>query len=189
MTSSQDDAAAAARLDFLKAAARHLHAESPSSSAHLLLSHNQLLLERSKPLSVTQHREFCAACGSIRLPDWPKKPFTEGSRAEARRRKAGVQRQREKQGRSGTAYKCMRCGRSKVLLDKRNARAIQEKPITAESAAETSSDNKPTVAEPTNASSKKRAKARKQQGLLAALQTKKNTKPSSSLDLLDFLQP
>ncbi|KAI5290005.1 hypothetical protein KEM54_002676 [Ascosphaera aggregata] len=166
MSSVRDvEVATAARLQFLKSAARHIHPHSPSTSSHLLLTHHHILLEKMKPVAIAQLKEYCSACGSLRMPDCPKTPYKEKPNMKRRRRKQ--QRRHsvesstiEQSTRSGTSYECQ-----------------------------------PSE----NAGSKQRAKARKQQGLLASLQAKKAQQQSSSssaasstslsMNLLDFLQP
>ncbi|KAI5303722.1 hypothetical protein KEM56_007254 [Ascosphaera pollenicola] len=168
----EDEVATSARLAFLKTAARALHSSSLSTSSHLLQTHRQLLLDKAKPIPIAQHKEYCGACGSLRMPDWPKTPYKEEPNLKRRRR-----RQRLKHASAP---------RKKILIDRRPpARPTQTQASTVEKGSTAQQQQHPSD----NAGSKKRAKARKQQGLLASLQAKKTQQQSSSLDLLDFLQP
>ncbi|KZZ87357.1 hypothetical protein AAP_05738 [Ascosphaera apis ARSEF 7405] len=199
----EDEIATSMRLAFLKQAAHHLHGSSLSTSSHLLQTHHQLLLDKGKFIPVAQHKEYCAACGSLRMSDWPKTLFKEEPNAKRRRRR---QRQKQKQQshttgttlteqptRSGTVYDCLRCHRKKILIDRRPpARpvSVQANLAASEKGPGSAAGQQQQQQHPSdNAGSKKRAKARKQQGLLASLQAKKTQQQSSSLDLLDFLQP
>ncbi|KAI5294703.1 hypothetical protein KEM52_003399 [Ascosphaera acerosa] len=179
---AQEDATAL-QLDFLRRAAQHLRATDAATSAHLLLRHTQLQLGRGKPVPAAQHRDFCAACGCWRTPG-AERAYVETP--SERRRKAGKTGQ---PGRTGTVLTCGRCRRDKVLLSKRAAAAVAPP-------SEADTDTPPPPPAPAgkqatgNTTSKKRAKARKQAGLLATLQARKAQQQSApaSLDILDFLQ-
>ncbi|OJD22828.1 hypothetical protein ACJ73_05823 [Blastomyces percursus] len=197
-----------AQLKYLKYSAHYLAAQTPSTSSHLLSVHNQLLRDESKRLSTAQHRELCGACGSIRSSDSSKTIAVKHN---------GVLKRRKKQVSSVESspfviYRCLRCQRQKFLSSQSNIKPpTSRKPhLTAiiASTTQTSSqsgkvDSRPRETESAanttlqksteNVSSKKRAKARKQQGLMAALAAGKQraqsqTSPSGSLDLLDFLK-
>lgn len=194
-----------ARLDFLTSAAQALYSDSPSTSSYLLASHNQLLNEQGKTLTASHEREICPACGTLRSPGWTSNVSTQTKKSNTgiALRKKGV----VGPPRSGVVYKCSRCHRYVTQsLQKPPALRIQSNkapssssivPVSATPSA--TPQPQPKVAEMANAkkpsdnaSSKKRAKARKNQGLLATLaaskQQPRSQTPSNSLDLLDFLQ-
>ncbi|TPX23187.1 hypothetical protein DIZ76_012513 [Coccidioides immitis] len=198
----------AARLEFLKKSALMLVSDSPSTSAHLLAAHNCVLYELSKPMSFSQKREYCPSCGSICLP---ATTCTVSTRARAPKgaRRGRMPPTNDKE--SCAVYNCLRCHRQtvqpfkkakpnrpggRIAADTSALNSLQPTSQTETSAPElnvaaTLSSAK-MKSSSDNASSKKRAKARKQQGLLAALAASKQTSqpsPSTSLDLLDFLQP
>ncbi|PGH03462.1 hypothetical protein GX51_04036 [Blastomyces parvus] len=196
-----------AQLKYLKYSAQHLASQSPSTSTHLLSVHNQLLRDELKPLSAAQHRELCGACGSIR---------TSGSSKTITVKRSSVPKRRKKQASLAESaplviYRCLRCQRQKFLSSQSNIKHSTSRklhPTTIASTTQTFSqsikvDSQTAGPEPTanttlqksteNLSSKKRAKARKQQGLMAALAAGKQrappqTSPSGSLGLLDFLK-
>ncbi|KKZ62321.1 hypothetical protein EMCG_00395 [[Emmonsia] crescens] len=194
------------QLKFLKNSAHYLAAHSPSTSSHLLSVRNQLLRDESKRLSVAQHRELCGGCGSIRASD-SSKTITIKHNHVIKRRKGGRVASKEA---SSTEYppviiyRCLRCHRRKFLsLQSTMKHSQPRKPhlATIASTAQTPSqsaqvqgtESTTTLQKSTeNLSSKKRAKARKQQGLMAALAAGKQRVQSqtspSSLDLLDFLK-
>src|SRR5437870_3762789 len=77
------------RLRFLKHSAQFMGVLSPSTSAHLLTVHNQIFVEESKTLSPSQQREFCAGCGSIRIPGRTTNIYARTKRAKRRRSNCG----------------------------------------------------------------------------------------------------
>lgn len=187
------------QLAFLKDSAHSLLSQSPSTAAHLLAVHNQILHHQLKPLNQRQKDAFCGACGTIRNPESTRTFQIQ------KKRTSGPSSKEISDGRA-TVYKCLRCGRRTVkpLLrdpirsniptsspETTSTPAFQPSSSTAEAPArsqrgpETAEQAKPgKTAE--NASSKKRAKARKQGGLQALLASKQQSQ--SSLDLFDFLQ-
>ncbi|CAL5873165.1 uncharacterized protein PFLUO_LOCUS7434 [Penicillium psychrofluorescens] len=178
---------------FLTDAAESLSLSSPSTAAYLLATHTQILFQESKPLTSRQREHYCGACGSIRQAQWTKK--TEIPPRKTVALSGGA-----------TVYQCLRCHRRTVNPRKKAApakaipRAVAATaapslqvatPIGASSpqtsqATSDSADTQPSNAAD-NVSSKKRAKARKHGGLQALLASKQRSQPSSSLDLLDFL--
>lgn len=181
------------QLNFLKDSASSLNISSPSTAAHLLAGHNHILHNDFKSLN-QRHQEYCCgACGTIRSPETSKT----------------IQIRKKKLKRTGvstdgaTIYKCLRCHRRTVKpVRKEPVRSkVPAKPTTTveESISTTATSTDKTVSEQSasepasktaeNASSKKRAKARKQGGLQALLASKQQSQSaSSSLDLFDFLQ-
>jgi RNase P subunit RPR2 len=190
------------QLTFLKDSAHSLASQSPSTAAHLLAVHNQILHHQFKPLNQRQKDAFCGACGSIRSPQ---------STESIQIHKKGASGSSSKNNTSGgaTVYKCRRCGRRTVNPLRRepirsnipNSTAqTSSAPAVQSSASTTDAPAPPTLPQPgpqaaeqskpgktaENAGSKKRAKTRKQGGLQALLASKQQSQPS--LDLFDFLQ-
>ena len=181
---------------FLSEAAALLNSDSPSTSAHLLAVQTRVLHADSKPLNARQQRHHCAACGRIRHSQAPSITVRPSKKAVA-------------QGLTGaTVYQCDGC-RRRAVLPRRNKRvttksargsvptlpASTSTPASVSTSASASplppadlaQDSTPAQSKSTdNASSKKRAKARKQGGLQALLASKQQAQPS--LDLFDFLQ-
>ncbi|EGE07998.1 hypothetical protein TMEN_8988 [Trichophyton mentagrophytes] len=207
---------ASARLDFLKASARLLSQQSPSTSAHLMTIHNSILLQdKSSHLPIKDQMESCPSCGSVRIPGVNSRVFTRTQTPPKTAR--SVHKSRPKAPSQDAIkcqsvqkcliYECLRCTHKVVQRLPQPARPIQRKrksPTVTETSPSTSqnipiratkdhaerleSGSATSKTDSENSSSKKRAKMRKQKGLLASLATQKHAKPSSSLDLLDFLQ-
>ncbi|CAI7675967.1 unnamed protein product [Penicillium pancosmium] len=182
------------QLRFLSDAANLLGSSSPSTAAHLLTAHTHILHDESKSLTPRQTKHHCAGCGSLRICK-ASKPTVVKTKQKSRTAIRG----------SATVHKCVRCNQRAVIPRRRSAPRDPSKApsrvstaTAVDSAASTpsisSQQDLPAIAPTTastektveNASSKKRAKARKQGGLQALLAAKKSTQPS--LDLLDFLQ-
>lgn len=183
------------QLNFLKDSASSLSSSSPSTAAHLLAGHNHILHNDFKSLN-QRHQEYCCgACGTIRSPETSKT----------------IQIKKKKSKRTGvstdgtTIYKCLRCHRRTVkpvrkepvrskVLPKPTTTTVEASVSTTASStdktvSEQSASSEPANKTAENASSKKRAKARKQGGLQAMLASKQQSQSaSSSLDLFDFLQ-
>lgn len=190
----------ASQLAFLNDSALSLQSQSPSSAAHLHAVHNQILHLHFKPLNQRQKDASCGACGSIRTP--------QSTKSFQIQKKAPSGSSSKNTSAGATGYKCLRCGRRTVTPLRREPIRSQTPKATAEASSapasqpststseaptptpqtlaqsQTAEQGKPKTAE--NASSKKRAKARKQGGLQALLASKQQN--SSSLDLFDFLQ-
>ncbi|GAD99032.1 conserved hypothetical protein [Paecilomyces variotii No. 5] len=204
-------AESAPQLNFLRDSAQFLSSQSPSTSAHLLAVHNRVLYEQSRPLNHRQHETFCGACGSLRTPETTKRIEIKEKSVRSKAKKSNVAKPAASHDASQGAvvYKCLRCHKRAVQPIRKQAarRNIQSVPLTTSQPAVSStasSTNKTTPQEATeavtgsdssrttseNASSKKRAKARKQGGLQALLASKQRSQgqTSSSLDLFDFLQ-
>lgn len=175
------------RQNFLNTAAESLSSLSPSTAAHLLAVHSHILHEEAKLLNVRQQAHHCGACGSIRKPKWTKVTKIKPKRTKDLSSASGA-----------IIYKCLRCHR-RTVNPRRKAPAPKQSAAAATAAqgvfAETNSSQAVPSGNATrpskttdNASSKKRAKTRKQSGLQALLASKQRSQPSSSLDLLDFLQ-
>ncbi|KAE8152901.1 hypothetical protein BDV25DRAFT_150365 [Aspergillus avenaceus] len=169
------------RLDYLKNAASSLESLSPSTAAHLMMTHNHIYLDEYKALNQRQQEACCAACGSNRNPEWTKM---------IQRKKKNT---KGKFPNGATIYKCLRCKRRTV----KPSRTESVRPITTSDVSTTDAStlqSEPAVGNnlpnktADNSNSKKRAKARKQGGLQALLASKQQSQSKSSLDLFDFLQ-
>ncbi|KAJ5756699.1 hypothetical protein N7533_006242 [Penicillium manginii] len=184
------------QLRFLSDAANLLGSSSPSTSAHLLTAHTHILHEESKSLNPRQIKHHCAGCGRLRICK-ASKPTVVKPKQKSRTAIRGI----------ATVHKCVGCNQRAVISRKRSAPRAPSKassssrvstPLAMDSTVSTpsisSQQDLPVIVSTTtatekavdNASSKKRAKARKQGGLQALLASKKSTQPS--LNLLDFLQ-
>ncbi|KAL4898128.1 hypothetical protein BDV59DRAFT_166255 [Aspergillus ambiguus] len=181
------------RLNFLRDSASALNRLSPSTAAHLMTVHHGILLDESRSLNARQQELSCGACGSIRNPETTK-TIQVGSKKGKRCGMKGTV------GNGAVVSKCLRCRRRTVKPVRREANRASA-PTKATSTTSSVSSTPSAVAgasageESTatpkasdNASSKKRAKARKQGGLQALLASKKQSTSGSSLDLFDFLQ-
>ncbi|KAL2830543.1 hypothetical protein BDW59DRAFT_18388 [Aspergillus cavernicola] len=181
------------RLNFLKAAASSLSPTSPSTAAYLMSVHNTIFHEEQKPLNQRLHDNFCCACGSPRKGEWTKTALIKKN--NQKRVTSSLAKGLTADG--VTVYKCLRCRRRTVTQSRTPSRASPP-PATVLIADSQSSASTATTALPDqmsasktaeNASSKKRAKARKQGGLQALLASKQSrTDSTQSLDLFDFFQ-
>lgn len=208
-------ATAAVNLPFLQNSARLLSNQSPSTSAHLMNAFHQSLLRQSNSLTVAQRKDACPACGTLRVPGMTCETFTRPKHRQNSMKRA--RQRKQKQVNSNTisttevVFKCMKCHRETIqrLPKPQRLRLPANKtsqatfPTNAPSASQAISvpQADPVVTETSkaksdsdNAGSKKRAKARKQQGLLASLSASKHRpqgqqpQTSPALDLLDFFQ-
>ncbi|GKZ35451.1 cullin-associated NEDD8-dissociated protein 1 [Aspergillus brasiliensis] len=195
----------APRLEFLKGSASALNALSPSTAAYLMTIHNGILRDEFKPLNQRLQETSCGACGSVRSPQWTKTIVIQ--------KKKGKQSNAGRAGKASsdgaTILKCLRCRRRTVKPVRKDAARPALPPKATPTAAAASTPDIQSSAATTpqnesateladqgrvnkaadNASSKKRAKARKQGGLQALMASKQQSRSnSSSLDLFDFLQ-
>ncbi|PYI36798.1 hypothetical protein BP00DRAFT_3747 [Aspergillus indologenus CBS 114.80] len=187
----------APRLEYLKSSASFLEAASPSTAAHLMSVHNNIIRDEFKPLN-QRHQEFaCGACGSLR-----NSKSTRTIQVSKRRKKlAGLSAE------GATVLICRRCRRRTVKPSRKesirsNAPVVPVTTVLNAVATQSSTSTRPLPGQPVpapadqdkavksaeNASSKKRAKSRKQGGLQALMASKQQSRPASSLDLFDFLQ-
>lgn len=183
------------QLNFLRDSASSLSSLSPSTAAHLLAGHNHILHNDFKLLN-QRHQEYCCgACGTIRSPETSKTIHIKKKKSK----RTGVSTG------GATIYKCLRCHRRTVKPVRKEpvrskvppkpttmtveAPVSTAEPSTDKTVSEQSASSEPASKTAENASSKKRAKARKQGGLQALLASKQQSQSaSSSLDLFDFLQ-
>lgn len=206
MTSSE----ANLRLQFLQNSAGLLCASSVATSGHLMLQHNRILHEAFKSIKSRQHQAWCGSCGFPRQARFTKTVRPKSTTKKGRVRPASVA------SREVIIYKCLRCAsrtiearaaqpRSLQTIQTTNGSTVNGRDISNANGSIDSPSSRPLPSRPVeaaaegstktmseNASSKKRAKARKQGGLQALLASKQrsdNSGPSaSSLDLMDFLQ-
>lgn len=192
------------RLQFLQNAASLLCTGSISTASHLMVQHNGILHEDSKPIKLRQHESWCNACGAPRQPRYTKILKPKYRTSKVKTRPASIV------SREAIVYRCLRCSSRTVQRRPSQPRPLQKAigasaPSTqAAASSEVPSTSRSTVnlasriatessikTTSENASSKKRAKARKQGGLQALLASKRSgesTPSASSLDLFDFLQ-
>ncbi|KAI0394969.1 hypothetical protein F5Y17DRAFT_227509 [Xylariaceae sp. FL0594] len=198
-----------ATLSFLTDAAHLLLSTSPETSAHLLSQRNSLMVENDLSLSDVQRQHVCGCCGHIMIPgqgDWLK---MKRNIVGTRRKRVSVTKQKGKElpPKKGCqkTFTCSKCGRYTKLDFEAPARITRRRlshQVSKVTTRSTESDmpskprSIPTLAadEPqrkltANASSKKRAKNRRQ-GLQALLQQSTESKPQGSLglSLADFMQ-
>ena len=193
----------APQLCFLNEAANLLVSQSPSTAAHLLSVHTQILHHELRPLNTRQQKHHCGGCGSIRQSNCSRVTQVKGKANSRAKSKLDTT-----SGGGATVVKCLRCNQRTVNPRRRTAPKPVPKASSRVSTATASSIYSTAKSTPAaastpqaspsenaesalskavdNASSKKRAKARKQGGLQALLASKMSAQPS--LDLFDFLQ-
>ncbi|KIN01277.1 hypothetical protein OIDMADRAFT_41876 [Oidiodendron maius Zn] len=156
-----------ARLRYLNDSAHLLATTAPATSRYLMSRCNTLMFERDIEQSDTQRRNICGACGTIMVLGWEGTMQLESQRP---RRRCNSQKAVPKTSKA-VVYKCESCSRA-------NSSPVRASPVV----------NAPLS---TNASSKKRAKARKQSGLEALLAKKKSSEATTTgfgLNLMDFMK-
>ncbi|KAI0113652.1 hypothetical protein GGR51DRAFT_19821 [Nemania sp. FL0031] len=199
-------------LSFLTDAAHLLALASPETSAHLMSQRNSFMFNNNLDQPDVQRQRVCGCCGHIMIAGHSDL-FSIDSSKTARRKKSSSSNQKAKEmpPRSGCqkTLTCGKCGRyTKIQLPaparipkRRSNQTSKALPMIAAGASETTASSRSTsvpratasFSEPTkisaNASSKKRAKNRKQ-GLQALLQQSSNSKPQAGLglSLADFMQ-
>ncbi|CRG83880.1 hypothetical protein PISL3812_01236 [Talaromyces islandicus] len=196
----------ALRLKFLQNSANLLSKSGVSTAAHLMTLHNRLIHADSKPLKPRQHESWCGACGTPRDSAYTKVSKT---KRKVPSRKHGSESRYALE--EAVVYHCLRCHKQTIRRLQSYVRqqcepssnSIDAQPKAAPTnqhlsppsttPGPSSSVSSTSTVKPAsdNASSKKRAKARKQGGLQALMASKQRSQASnagSSLDLLDFLQ-
>lgn len=185
-----------ARLRYLNDSAHLLVATAPSTSRYMMSSCNALMFDRNIDQSETQRRKICGACGTIMILGWEGTVQLE---SQKQRRKENDKKKDAPNARKAIVYKCEACSRKTRFpipppVPRNKIRAQRQMPSSGTGAtnlpqAKASSTTSTPLS--TNASSKKRAKARKQGGLGAILAQRKASEPSRSgfgLDLMDFMK-
>lgn len=195
-----------ARTHFLENSARSLQGIAPSTSAHLMHERDAVAEERGKTLNKTQFKDICRACGTILVADMTSKVdlIESCNKRMRKKRKMDIHEHVGSQAKQTWRIECLCCRRVtrsslqyKQPQEYGNASQGAAPPKNSQSAlAESelpSSSTKTELAKPesANASSKKRAKARKQGGLQALLEKSKGLKSQYAgpgLDLMDFMK-
>lgn len=192
-----------ARIKFLDYSARRFQDTAPSTSAYLMHQRNTVADEHGKALNKAQLKDICKACGSMLLPDVTCKTGVVDLSA-ARRKKRKLDAPESESPAKQNRLECLLCHRVTVtplqlpqkpgLWQSAKLTGLAKQPHNPVSGNELALDvtsmktEKPAS---TNASSKKRAKARKQGGLQALLERSKGMESRSSalgLDLMDFMK-
>ena len=191
-----------ARLRFLNDSAHLIAVGSPTTSAVLsshynkLLAENDLDLQASKKDQDSRRREVCGACGSLMIPGWSCHVIQGNIEPQEAQRAKRISRKPTSKLEKAKVYSCLRCHRKTVQpIVARESKVILKKSIVSKSQAiqHAASAAPASITESANASSKKRAKARKQGGLQAMLAKSKTESlgPSSGgfgLDLMDLMK-
>ncbi|KAL4977648.1 hypothetical protein BDW66DRAFT_31746 [Aspergillus desertorum] len=174
------------RLNFLKNSASSLSSMSPSTAAYLMSAHNAIFYADNRPLNSRLHDSFCGACGCPRKSEYTR--VASVKKKSQKRVSSSLAKGLSEDG--ATVYKCLRCRRRTVIPSRTSSKVAPPiVPIVDSTAVKTQLDQVSASKTAENASSKKRAKARKQGGLQALLATKQSQSgQSKSLDLFDFLQ-
>lgn len=191
-------------LNFLTDAAYLLATTAPEASAHLMTQRNALMFNNELAQSDVQRQHICGSCGHIMIPG--KRTMLKFE-TQKTIRKAGNKKDKSRSAPRGTQKQltCDMCGRfTKISLPPpapimRHAKPVF-KPVSARTMVTASSSNRAantsataSAPEPpkvsTNASSKKRAKSRKQ-GLQALLEQTSSAKAGTGLglSLADFMK-
>ncbi|KFX98157.1 hypothetical protein O988_04489 [Pseudogymnoascus sp. VKM F-3808] len=203
---AQDPGAAgalSAQLKYLTDAAHLMAFTAPNCSSHLMSRCNLMMFSNEIDQSDTRRRHVCGGCGNIMIPGWTSTVNNEvqrppKSRKTLKRKASAITQATER----SMVYTCNRCKRETrhvintaplPRVDPR--RAAQPRLASGEGPERPSSTTQSQAGTPTapsaNASSKKRAKSRKQGGLQALLAKNKEASHSSGsgfgLDLLDLM--
>ncbi|KAI4172063.1 MAG: hypothetical protein LQ343_003810 [Gyalolechia ehrenbergii] len=188
-----------ARIKFLENSAHLLRGTVPETSAHLMQQRNVVAEESDKSLNKAQLKDICRACGVILVSGSISKVSVAEKVGKKKRTFVPEPEAFEEQSK----IECLSCHRVTVTsmqqlqenmrvvakpvpLAKPSSIALSETIPSSDS--RTEEMGKPASA---NASSKKRARARKQGGLQALLEKSKGTDSSSGvlgLDLMDFMK-
>ena len=171
---------------FLDESSRNLAAAAPSTSAHLMAERLALLSEdERKPANILRHN-VCSACGTLTVLGWTAKT--------ARQTGSSHRQLRGKKPRKLVQI-CLVCYRETATDLHTTPQAVKttQAKSTVAMSSRTELGMSPAASERgEKASSKRRAKTRKEKsGLQALLNQRKQTTTtaSSTLDLLDFMKP
>jgi hypothetical protein len=192
------------RLRFLTESAHLLALTCPTTSALLGAEHDRLVQFEDLDLNTpkkewdSHRRQVCGGCGSLMIPGWscdvtrePSRPVqAQVDKTKAKGRKEGQQVEKS------VVYQCLRCHRKTVqLLPPRIPKHVKLSSEPTQAVAplvvtvKESRGQDSRVAKSVNASSKQRAKARKQSGLQAMLaKSKAQSSGGFGLDLMDLMQ-
>lgn len=191
-----------AQVKYLTDAAHLMAFTAPGCSSHLMSRGDLLMFSNDIDQSDTHRRHVCGGCGNIMTPGWTSTVKNEVQRQpksrQAHKRKASAIPQATERS---MVYTCDRCKRetrhgiTTAALPRVNPRRTAQSRLASGEEPELLSSTPQSQATPTvpsaNASSRKRAKSRKQGGLQALLAKNKEASQSSSsgfgLDLLDLM--
>ncbi|KAI1411228.1 hypothetical protein F5Y13DRAFT_191504 [Hypoxylon sp. FL1857] len=189
-------------LGFLTDAAHLVMKTAPEASAYLMAQRNSLMSHNDLEQSEMQRQHVCGACGHIMIPGQGSELKIETNKAirnkKAMRRNSSSKGSGEKKASAVGCRKRVNCGMCGRYTDisvpppARISRRRLLKPNKPLTFAATHSNASVPLPEPAkvsaNASSKKRAKSRKQ-GLQALLQQAQSSKPQNGLglSLSDFM--
>jgi RNase P subunit RPR2 len=200
------------RLRYLNDAAHLLAVESPAVSAQLLSQYKKIALENVLNPPDARRRDICGACGSIMVPGWTCHVRSQPRRKTPRKRRKSKSRKTApslalkidgiETNELKMVYNCQVCGRitRQILPKKQPPRrptritAVPHPSIVNPSTPTRNLDSNKVESVKVaslNASSKKRAKARKQGGLQALLAKKKEgseQRGGFGLDLMDLMK-
>ncbi|KAI1323510.1 hypothetical protein F5Y16DRAFT_344836 [Xylariaceae sp. FL0255] len=197
-------------LSFLTNAAHLLISASPATSAQLMSQRNSLMFNNNIELSDVQRQHVCGSCGHIMVPGQGDVLKLEAARVVKKMKQTGKNAQQNKQKAKAQPKKgcqktciCSNCGHytkinlppppSAVPMRKRRAKQMLARGSdnAASSTIRSGLPATTVTSEPTkssaNASSKKRAKNRKQ-GLQALLQQSNKPSQGLGLSLSDFMK-
>lgn len=199
--------AISARLKYLNDSAHLLAMSAPATSAYLMSRCHRLMFDNDLDQTSAQKRHVCGACGNIMILGWTSTIQLEAVRARKGKHNATCTLRRPSNEKVKTiVYTCELCNRqTRQSINTTIPKASQTQNIIPRPKASQiatpvkvlSSDTYPATRTPgsasANASSRKRAKIRKQSGLQALLAKNKelDTRGSAGgfgLDLLDLMK-
>lgn len=177
----------------------------PATSAHLMSQCNSIMLENDMAQPESHRRQACSACGNLFIPGQTCTVRTEFQRPKRKRGKgkAVAEPSESKPVAGATVYSCNSCSRSTRFQIHKPPASSSRKGNSRTRALQLGTDSTPApdakgqapgaMPASANASSKKRAKARKQGGLQALLaKSKENASRGSTqgfgLDLMDLMK-
>lgn len=199
--------AISARLKYLNNSAHRFAITAPGTSAYLMSRCNSIMFDHALEQTEAQQRRICGACGNIMILGLTGTRQLETLKSRKRRSNSLKVQKPTSQPAKVTVYTCELCSRQTRQHINSNYRgtpktiihgshfqeAIQNSPSTLSSSANTESpDNKSTTTS-ANATSKRRAKVRKQGGLQALLAKNRDIDGRGNsggfgLDILDLMK-
>jgi RNase P subunit RPR2 len=183
------------RSTFLQDAAKSMAMDSPSTSSYLASESVQLELAKrpqNEALPDHQRQSFCTACGNVFIPGW------NCSVTGAERSTASNQPEEKSFQRGTIVYHCQACHRRtsfrlspspKTTNSTGQGKDARRSPIVGIEIKRQGFANSTSAL--TKTSSKKRAKARKEKASLQSMldKSKKDTRISPQLNLMDLMMP
>lgn len=212
------DQGVGARARYLDESAHLLARTSPAISRHLRSQMHTLAADYNMNLSNTQKGEACGACGNIMIPGRTSRIYLNNTRSKRSSKRhtsrrpglgnSSPQKQKDEAAVKTMCYECLICSRvtrQAVPAPSKASRKGQEQTPTAKRAdvnsrgpngthIPTNSGLGSPASSITNASSRRRAKARKESGLQALLAKKKEESRGGGfatgfgLDLMDLMK-